>query len=157
MIQRIQSVWLFLAAVVVFSLFLFPYTQFADATGLGYALKVSGTFGNVDGQPMRLQPSWFLAGATILVGLLPLYTVFLFKDRKKQITFSYLAMLLVLLLGVWFYANMSRVLSAHALSFVPQYIGVGFFLLPIALILLFMAVSAIKRDEKLIRSADRLR
>lgn len=157
MIQRIQSVWLFLAAVVVFALFLFPYMQYADSSGAGYALKVSGVYGNVDGQPTQLQGAWLLLTATILIGLFPLYIVFLFRDRKKQIRMAYLSILSVVLLGAWFYFNMDAVLNAESLTFSLQYIGVGFFLLPIAIILLLMAISAIKKDEKLIRSADRLR
>jgi len=157
MIQRIQSIWLFLAAVVIFALFLFPYMQYADSSGTGYALKVAGTFGNVDGQPTRVSNSWLLTLATVLIGLFPLYIVFLFKDRKKQIRMSYLSIVSVLLLGVWFYLNINATLTAAGLPFALQYIGVGFFLLPVVIILLFMAIGAIKRDEKLIRSADRLR
>lgn len=157
MIQRIQSVWLFLASVVIFALFLFPYLQYADANGLGYALKVSGEYGNVGGQPSRLNTFWLQTIATILVGLLPIYTIFLFKNRKKQINIAYLSMLTVVLLGVWFYFIATNRLNEEGLLFAAQYIGVGFFLLPISIILLFMAISSIKKDEKLIRSADRLR
>jgi hypothetical protein len=36
-------------------------------------------------------------------------------------------------------------------------IGVGFFLLPVSIIFLSLALGAIRKDEKLIKSADRLR
>lgn len=60
MIQRIQTVWLLLASVLTFALFLFPYLQFAGADGLGQALKVSGTYANVDGLPAgpRIPGCW---------------------------------------------------------------------------------------------------
>src|SRR5690554_1874923 len=157
MIQRIQSVWLFLASVVIFSLFLFPFLQYADATGAGYAFKVTGKFGNVEGLPTRLEADWLRAIVTLLIGLLPLYTIFLFKNRKQQIQFSYLTILLVILLGAWFAWIISRTLQAEQLTFAMQYIGVGLFLIPVAVIFLLMAISAIRKDEKLIRSADRLR
>jgi len=38
MIQRIQTVWLFLASATLFLLFLFPYLQFFDETGVAKAL-----------------------------------------------------------------------------------------------------------------------
>jgi len=157
MIQRIQTVWLLLASVVFFALFLFPYLQFAGADGMGQALKVTGSFANVDGQPTRIADSWLLAGATALLGLFPLYIIFQFKDRKKQGNLISIAMLAVILLGVWFYFTADKAMNAENMTLGVANIGVGFFLLPIILILLWMAGSAIKKDEKLIRSADRLR
>lgn len=157
MIQRIQSVWLCLASVVIFALFMFPYLQFADAAGLGHALKVSGAYGNVDGQPTRLSAFWLQMIYTILVGLLPLYTVLLFSNRKKQINMAYVSILAIVVLGGWLYYSATTRLAEEGLSFATHYIGVGFFLLPVSIILLFMAISGIRKDEKLIRSADRLR
>lgn len=157
MIQRIQSVWLFLASVIIFALFMFPYLQYADSTGLGYALKVSGAYGNVDGLPTRLNAFWLQMIFTILVGLLPLYTIFLFGNRKKQINIAYVSILAIVLLGGWLYYSANSRLMEEGLSFATQYIGVGFFLLPISIIFLFMAIAGIRKDEKLIRSADRLR
>lgn len=157
MIQRIQTIWLLLASVLMFALFLFPYLQFAGADGLGQALKVSGTYGIVDGQPVRIANSWLLAAATILIGLFPLYIVFQFKNRKKQINLIRLAMLAVVLLGGWFYFNVDQAMTAAGQTLAVANIGVGFFLLPLVLILFWMASSAIQKDEKLVRSADRLR
>ncbi len=157
MIQRIQTIWLLLASVLMFALFLFPYLQFAGADGLGQALKVSGTYGIVDGQPVRIANSWLLAAATILIGLFPLYIVFQFKNRKKQINLIRLAMLAVALLGGWFYFNVDQAMTAAGQTLAVANIGVGFFLLPLVLILFWMASSAIQKDEKLVRSADRLR
>lgn len=66
-------------------------------------------------------------------------------------------MLAVVLLGAWFYWNADQALAAAGQALAIANIGVGYFLLPIILILLWMASSAIKKDEKLVRSADRLR
>lgn len=157
MIQRIQTIWLLLASVVVFALFLFPYLQFAGVDGMGQALKVSGVFANVEGQVTRIADSWLLAVATALVGMFPLYIIFQFKNRKKQVRLIWLEMFAVVLLGVWFYFNGDSIMGADDRVIGLANIGVGFFLLPIVLILLFMAASAIKKDDKLVRSADRLR
>lgn len=157
MIQRIQTIWLLLASVVVFALFLFPYLQFAGSDGMGQALKVSGVFANVEGQVTRIADSWLLAVATALVGMFPLYIIFQFKNRKKQVRLIWLEMFAVVLLGVWFYFNGDSIMGADDRVIGLANIGVGFFLLPIVLILLFMAASAIKKDDKLVRSADRLR
>lgn len=157
MIQRIQTIWLLLASAVIFALFLFPYFQFADASGLGYALKVNGAYGTVEGQAARLETYWLQMIATILIGLFPLYIIFQFKNRKLQRNLILVEVLAIILLGAWFNFNASQKLSEYLLEFNARNLGVGFFILPIAIILLYMASAAIKKDEKLIKSADRLR
>lgn len=157
MIQRIQTLWLLLASICIFALFMFPYLQFADSSGLGQALKVTGAFGTVQGQPVRLEAYWLQMIATILIGLFPVYIVFQFNDRKRQRMLILVEIVAVILLGVWFNYNATEALAAEFIAFSANNIGVGFFILPIVLILLFMASAAIKKDEKLIRSADRLR
>jgi len=64
---------------------------------------------------------------------------------------------LILLFGAWLYGAASAALTAASQSLSAQNIGVGFFLLPISIIFLFMAMGGIRKDEKLIKSADRLR
>ncbi|HZH55503.1 MAG TPA: DUF4293 domain-containing protein [Sphingobacteriaceae bacterium] len=157
MIQRIQTIWLFLASAVIFALFLFPYFQFIDASGLGHALKVNGAFGTENGQPTRTETFWLQMIATVLIGLFPLYIIFQFKNRKLQRNLIWVEILAIILLGVWFNFNATAALNEYALTFSANNLGVGFFMLPIAIILLFMASAAIKKDEKLIKSADRLR
>lgn len=157
MIQRIQTVWLLLAAICLFALFLFPYWQFADSSGMGHALKVTGAYGTVDGQAVRQEAYWLQMIAVIIVGLFPLYIIFQYKQRKLQRQLILVEVLAVILLAVWFNFNAKGALAAYGLEFSPQNIGVGFFILPLVLIFLFMASAAIKKDEKLIRSADRLR
>lgn len=148
MIQRIQTVWLLLASLSIFALFLFPYLHDSGTTVL-----VRGRYG-----PEGREAFFFLqTAATIILGLLPLYTIFKFKDRKLQVQLIILAIALIGLFGFWLYTSASKALVAgqHYLS--AGNIGVGFFLLPIAIVFLFLAMSGIRKDESLIRSADRLR
>lgn len=157
MLQRVQSIWFFLSAVMVLLLFLFPFMQFADAAGLAYARKVSGLYGQVDGQISQLESSWLLTIYTAVVGIFPIYIISQFKDRKKQIMLSLIAMLLVVMLGVWLYFMINQTLTLHQLTFSTSQLGLGVILLPIAIVFLFMGQAGVKKDEKLIRSADRLR
>lgn len=157
MLQRIQSVWFFLASVVILALFLFPFMQFADANGAAYAWKVSGLYGYVDGQVTRLENAWWLLALTILAAAFPLYLIFQFRDRKKQIRLSILAVAFVLLLGAGLYVIMQQTWSTYNLAFSSGQIGFGTVLLPVSIVLLFMARAGVRKDEKLIRSADRLR
>ncbi len=157
MIQRIQSLWLFLAAAVFSALFLFPYLQFADGQGMAAALKVTGVYTSEDGASVRQEfYLWQTLGAVALT-IFPLYIIFLFKTRKRQAALAYLNAILVLLFGAWMYFTADTTLMLHEKSWTGQNIGVGFFLLPLVLVFLLLAARAIRKDDKLVRSADRLR
>lgn len=157
MIQRIQSIWLFLASATLFALFLFPYLQYADLGGMGKALKVTGVYHGVEGQAVRAE---FFIGqtiATVLLGIFPLYIIFRFRQRKQQVRLIVLEIILLLLFAVWLYVSASTVLTEARQFLSARNIGVGFFLLPISMVFLGMAMGAIRKDEKLVKSADRLR
>jgi hypothetical protein len=64
---------------------------------------------------------------------------------------------LICLFAIWLVVSANSTLSLISQSVGAQNIGVGFFLLPVAIILLAMAIGGIRNDEKLIKSADRLR
>jgi|SRR5690606_14789112 len=157
MIQRIQSVWLFLASAAIFALFLFPYLQYSDIGGVGQALKVTGKFRGLEGQAIREELFIFQTIATVLLGFFPLYIIFRYKDRRLQIQLIILEVVLVVLFGFWLYTAASSALSEARQFLSARNIGVGFFLLPICIIFLLMAMGGIRKDEKLIRSAERLR
>ncbi len=157
MIQRIQSIWLFLASATLFALFLFPYLQYSDVGGIGKALKVTGMYHGLEGQ--AIQDEFFVLQtlATVLLGVFPLFIIFKFRNRKQQLRLIVLEIILVLLFGAWLYASATTALMEANQSLSAANIGVGFFLLPIGIIFLLMAMAGIRKDEKLIKSADRLR
>jgi len=157
MIQRIQTVWLLLASLSIFALFLFPYLHYSDAAVLGKSLMVSGRYQHQIGEDIREQFFFLQTAATVILGLLPLYTIFKFKNRKLQIQLIVLEMVLIALFGFWLYTSASKALADVQRFLSAGNIGVGFFLLPIAIVFLFLAMSGIRKDESLIRSAERLR
>lgn len=157
MIQRIQSIWLFLASVAIFALFLFPYLQYSDIAGIGQALKVTGKFHGLEGQAIREELFLFQTIAAVLLGFFPLYIIFQYKNRKLQIQLIVLEVVLIVLFGFWLYTAASSALTEARQFLSARNIGVGFFLLPISIIFLLMAMGGIRKDERLIRSAERLR
>ena len=154
MIQRIQTVWFFLATVTFFALFLFAYIHFAE-DGTAKALKVTGVYENVDGQIMRSQEFLGLTIATVLIGALPFIAIFFFKDRKKQITLAYITIVAVLGHFFWLYQTTKQVIGDFQLQ--PENYGIGIFLPSITILFLIFAIKGIRKDEKLIKSTDRLR
>ena len=92
----------------------------------------------------------FNAGWFAVTALSAIITIFLFKKRKIQIRICY-AMILSLVLAyiIYLFVNFGS-LSLTGMNYT--------FLFPfIAIIFVFLALQGIKKDEKLIRSLDRLR
>ncbi|SUJ14098.1 Uncharacterised protein [Sphingobacterium spiritivorum] len=157
MIQRIQTVWLLLAGVTIFALFLFPYLQYIDVAGIGRKLLVSGSYTAVNGESVKEESFILQSIATVVLGLIPVYIIFKFKDRKMQIKLIFLQMVLVVLFFFWLYSFSGDILSKTSQYLSASNIGVGFFLFPVAIVFLSLAFGGIRKDERLIKSAERLR
>jgi len=159
MIQRIQTIWLFLASVTILALFLFPYTTYTDPSGIAMALKVSGKLNSTGGQSQLSTSLLFTlqAIATVLLGILPLVVVANFKNRKKQASLIALTMLLTLLFATWLFVSAKQALQEVGKLLTFDNIGIGALLVPLYIIFLLLALRGINKDNKLIRSADRLR
>lgn len=159
MIQRIQTVYLLIAGLVLFGLFLFPYVNYSDLVGLGKNVKVTGVYGITAGQAVHERNFSYILQtvATVVLGLLPIFTIFKFKQRKVQLLLIWVEIIAILFFAIWLYSSASTHLSTVGQFLGAGNIGVGFFLLPISIIFCALALGGVRRDEKLIRSADRLR
>ncbi|MFD2162457.1 DUF4293 domain-containing protein [Paradesertivirga mongoliensis] len=154
MIQRIQTIWFFLATVTFYALFLFAYVH-VPQNGSARALKVSGVYESLNGQVVITEQFLGLSIATALIGALPFFAIFLFKDRKKQIAIAYVAIIAILGHFFWLYKTTKGVIGDFQLQ--PANYGIGIFLPSITILFLIFAIKGIRKDEKLIRSTDRLR
>jgi len=143
MIQRIQSIFLFLASGATFGLFA---TDAADtpAPVADSELFSDGSF-NVFDDPV-------LMGIVILAGVLFLADIFLFNNRKLQITISRVG--LALMVAGAAYSSWLWYSDQAGASAQPDF---GVALPVLAVVFAFLAGRFIAKDEKLVRSADRLR
>lgn len=157
MIQRIQTVWLFLSGFVLLGLFIFPYVNPTDLVGLGKRIYVSGVYSSANNIVERQESYMLQAVLTVLLSIFPIFIIFKFKNRKQQLLLIYIQIVLIVLLGAWMFTSANNVLATNNQSLGADNIGVGFFLLPLSIILLAMAIGGIRKDEKLIKSAERLR
>ena len=155
MLQRVQTIWLFFATAAIFCLFLFPYLQVLNADGTGKALKVTGVYQDINGQVVQTEPFLALTIATVILGLIPFVIIFFYRDRKRQITICYLAILAILGYSFWLVQTAKDVLGNITLQ-AGNY-GIGVILPSLAILFIILALRGIRNDEKLVRSADRLR
>lgn len=137
MIQRIQTVYLSIALVILGALpFVFPLFTMSD------------------GKEFRFMNDSFY---TVLFGLsttLTLISIMYFKKRQHQFVLNRLTIILnLILLGLFVYRSLN--LSGEAVQVSEK--GIGMFLPIVAIVFLALANRAIKKDEDLVKSADRLR
>lgn|SRR5690606_34595571 len=157
MIQRIQTVWLLLASITLFLLFLFPYLQYFDNFGTAMSIKVTGIYQGVSEGVVQVKSFILQTIVTVILALVPLVTIFYYKNRKKQLQTIYLNIFLVILLAVWFYVSSNNAVIELNKNLVLENIGIGALLAPLDIVFLFLAAKGIRNDEKLIKSVDRLR
>src|SRR5690554_4277216 len=118
MIQRIQTIWLFLSGLVLLALFIFPYINYIDPVGLGRQIFVSGIYSFANNQS-NLQEAYYLQMTyTILLSAFAIFIIFKYKNRKQQLLLIYLQVVLVILLAVWMYVS-----ASNALSPINQYVS----------------------------------
>jgi hypothetical protein len=141
MIQRIQTIWLLLAGVsgaLMYKLPLWNYTLENQPKKAYYAPE-----------------SLLLFILIVVAALLAFATVFLFRNRSLQKSLCLLGTLLsvtILILEFFRVEDLKKSLMPVANIWQPGA------LMPVLMIILFMlAHGAIRRDEKLIKSLDRLR
>jgi hypothetical protein len=158
MIQRIQTVYLSLAFVAIALLFAFPLAQFFSENGT-YFFSVTGLKNMVPGEPKAFNNLIFLPLTIVAIGigLMSLFTIFQYKNRFLQIKLTNIAVLasIALIMGI-FFAYIP--LIEKKINIVPDYSNsYGIYFPLVAMVFIVLANRAIKRDEKLVRSADRLR
>ncbi len=145
MIQRIQSVFLLIATIAFALLFQFPFV-ITDVASDGFlADKDFDVFDHI--------------ALVILAGVaagLTLISIFLFKKRKIQIKVAYLGILVGLSVlvtaAVMFYEQALILFEKAAI-----HQRLGLYLPIIGLIMGFLAIRFIRKDDKIVRSMDRLR
>jgi len=147
MIQRIQTVYLFISAFLIGFLFLFPFAEIA-MDGAIYTFNYKGIVldGTLKENGMAI---------SILIGIiLALHGVAIqsFKNRIRQMRIIVFSILLMLgLFGMFFFFTWYTFSEAQ----ISYKISMVFPL--VAIILDYLAIRAIGKDEALIRSIDRIR
>ncbi|WP_426670781.1 DUF4293 domain-containing protein [Mucilaginibacter sp. McL0603] len=155
MLQRIQSVYLLLASLVIFALFLFPLVHNVYVASVPSTIKVTGIYQDVNGAQTPTQSFVALIAATAVVAILPLVLIFLYKNRKQQIMLCYVYILVIFGYSFWVAQAVKSVTDEAKLS--TNNFGIGALLSSLSIVLVLAAAKAIQRDEKLVKSADRLR
>jgi hypothetical protein len=140
MIQRIQTIWLLLAAILVCLTWKLPVYTGLPING-AQPISISTLNGGFD---------WLTNFLTMGSGVLAFAAIFLFKNRKLQIRFTVVALLLQVLL-------VARYILIIRDDFQSGTVSLTAALIAISLFLLIQAIRCIRRDQHLLEETDRLR
>lgn len=136
MIQRIQTLWLLLAAACAFASFKFSYYSGTKVNDIVlHELNATSTF--------------LLMITTIAVAGLALINIFLFKKRTLQLRLCVLGILLEAVLIFLYYREVS--------TFVQGTYSLTAILHSVIVLAFFLAARAINKDSKLLKESNRLR
>jgi uncharacterized membrane protein YhhN len=136
MLQRIQTIYLFLAALIS-----------------GVLIFFVSLWSNEAGESVFVEEVFVALGLFLGSAVLSFISIFLFKNRKLQFVLGRINILLnFFLLGVFVYWSLT----------VPGEMeisekGIGMFIPVLSIVFLVLANKAIKKDEDLVKSVDRLR
>jgi hypothetical protein len=154
MIQRIQTVYLITAVILLVFLVFFPFAEFVRATDdIIFSLNIKELISEADSLVEKF-PVYPLTILFSLCGIITLAIIFLYKKRMLQIRLCVLNILLLVgLQGImYYYVRFAQTFLNGIVSYKI------FFVFPlVSAILVFIALRAIARDEALVRSLDRLR
>ncbi len=136
MLQRIQSIYLLLAGAI--------------SAGLIFVVSL---WTNKDGVAIFAKDEMLYLGMFLGSAVLSLVAIFMYKNRQSQFVVGRLNIILnFILLGLFVY----RSLNLSGEMQVSEK-GIGMLLPIFSIVFLALANKAIKKDEELVKSVDRLR
>lgn len=157
MLQRKQSIFLLIAGLVSLATWGFPVATYHQAHE-AFVFRTTGLFG-ADGEALVDIAMKFPFNIILTVlGVALLVSIMFYRNRPRQIRFvrgTYLLLLAVV--AFLFITDNSVYAYLEQSGAVERHFGLSFFGPIVALVLAVLAERAIRSDERLVRSVDRLR
>lgn len=150
MIQRIQTIFLFLVVVLLITFNFLPYWQSnsEDAKLLTYAYQFT------DGENIITELGLYTAVAILsgIGALVALFEIFMFKNRMLQMMMSVInSFIMMITIGLMAFFIYELQIST------PGKFELGSYILALSMFMNILARRFIQKDENLVRSADRIR
>jgi hypothetical protein len=141
MIQRIQTLWLLIVAIAAFATYTLTLYIGKIADGTQHIFELANDF--------------ILVLVIIFLGILAMICIFLYKNRKLQFKLSVFGVIFSIAFIFLEYFRIESFKKEKLIQTGSYQIGA---LLPVIMVIFFfMAARGIYKDERLIKSMDRLR
>lgn len=158
MIQRIQTLFLALAFIATVLVFFFPLAGIYSGS-VAYKFYIYGMKNMVPGEAsmFSFMTVFPLLLMNILVASLSIGAVFVYKNRITQMKVVRFAIFLEIVMVALIFFVYAKIIETNLFAS-PDYLDeTGIYFPLISLIFLILANRSIMKDEKLVRSVDRLR
>ena len=156
MIQRIQTIFLFL---VVVCMGITLGTELWEQTLNGQTWKLNALFlENLDanGDVISSTSKWYLAALAAFAGLLALISIFQYKNRGRQMMINMVNSLFMVALVALTFLTTNGLNSDLGAEVSGSY-KIGFWAVLAGMVFNMLANRFIRKDEMLVRSVDRIR
>lgn len=153
MIQRIQSLYLFIVLAALTSMFFLPVAQIHIPTGENLDFFIYGISTNGEASK-AIAANWTSISIICILIINTLLTILSYKNRIRQVRLSIanIFMMIGSVLLLWYnISNQAEVISAETIYKVPMIIPI------VCIILTYLAIRAIGKDDALVKSMDRIR
>jgi hypothetical protein len=148
MIQRKQSLFLLAISIIAIAQFFVPFQTYTAADKIFPMCLMPGCSSEVMGSNI-----YFALIFNIIILLLSTTIIFLYKNRVLQYKLANLLVVFnMFLVGLFFILSYTKEARPEAISY-----QIGSFLPIISAVFAYLAAHFIKKDEQLVRSADRIR
>lgn len=172
MLQRVQTIWLALAAIIAGLAFIFPIANF-DLPGQAIIYSLFPKDAGINSASFYQQsPAWSLVILNIAFIILTIVTIFLYKNRGLQMKVLAFAFLVVVAYTCILFmyqtdAGLKDILETFCkgredllktyMEKQETFYGFASYCPIMQMLLLVFARNGIRKDEKLVRSSEHLR
>lgn len=158
MIQRLQSIFLFLVAVAMgLTLGLDLWVQ--EVADSGEIWKLNALFMNqldASGEVLQSSSNWYIAALASFVGLMAIISIFQYRNLGRQMMLNMVNSLLMVALVAIVFLTTSGVNSEISAADNGTY-EIGFWAILAAMVCNMLANRFIRKDVALLKSVDRIR
>lgn len=164
MIQRIQSIYLLLAASAILSCFFFPILTYQVNPALEgetnvpiqqFEISTYAKYEIVDGVKNELQLNILESIFVGVIGLIAIVSIFIYQDRTVQLQLTRLYLFVTVILIVVLVINVSKEINIYGV--LNKNFKLGAYLPSAGIIFSFLASKGIQRDIDKVSAADRIR
>ena len=154
MLQRIQTVFLALAVLCLILMFSFPILNIIGEPEIIYGIL--GFESEADTSNLSGHNIWIIILVSLaIIGLVGAISTF--KNRNLQMNLCRLVMFLLAGVVAALFFIINSIVKQINIEEVKLGYGIGYFLPLAALLLTALALNYIRKDDKLVKSVDRLR
>jgi glucan phosphoethanolaminetransferase (alkaline phosphatase superfamily) len=157
MIQRVQTIFLFLIAVGMGVTLSTQLWMQGDVDGDYWTLSAF-MLTNLDqgGEVIQSSSKWYLAALAALAAILALTSIFQYRLRSRQLLLNMINSLVMVSLVAVTFLTTNGINEAIQGEDGGEY-GLGFWTILVSMVMNMLANRFIKKDEALVRSVDRIR